>query len=58
MAGTWFQVSRVTGYRIQRRLEREAGVIANKYRQTNGRNRGKLNDKYLTVSILRTEPVI
>ena len=28
VAGTWFQVSRVTGYRIQRRLEREAGVIA------------------------------
>ena len=57
VARTWFQVSRVTGHRIQRRLEREAGVIANKYRQTKGRNRGKLNDQYLTVSILRTELV-
>ncbi len=51
----WFQVSRATGHRVQQRLEREAGVISNKYRQTKGRKKAQLNDKYLTVSILLHE---
>ena len=54
VAGTWFQVSRVTGYRIQRGLEREAEAIANNYRQTNGRNRGRLKVLYCKYSSYRT----
>ena len=54
---SWFRVSWETGYPIQGRLEREAGVMAYKYRQTKGRKRGQLNSKYLTLSILHNELV-
>jgi len=54
---SWFKVSRETGYRIQGRLEREAGVVASKYRQTKGRKRQQLNSKCLTLSILHSELV-
>lgn len=49
--GAWFRVSRETGFRIQRSLEREAGVVASKYRQTKGRKKEQLNSKFLTLSI-------
>jgi len=55
--GAWFKVSRETGHRIQGRLEREAGVIASKYRKIKGRKREQLNSKFLTLSILKTELV-
>ena len=54
---SWFRVSRETGYRIQGRLEREAGIVASKYRQTKGRKREQLNSKCLTLSILKPELV-
>ena len=54
---SWFRVSRETGYRIQGRLEREAGVVASKYRETKGRKREQLNSKCLTLSILHSELV-
>ena len=55
--GGWFKVSRETGFRIQGRLEREAGAVASKYRQTKGRKREQLNSKFLTLTILKTELV-
>ena len=42
---------------MQGRLEREAGVMAYKYRQNKGRKREQLNSKYLTLSILHSELV-
>lgn len=50
---SWFIVSRETGYRIQGRLEREAGIIAGKYTQTKGRKREQLNSKCLTLNIYK-----
>ena len=54
---SWLRVSRETGYCIQGRLEREAGVMACKYGQTKGRKKEQLDSKYLTLSILHNELV-
>ena len=57
--GQWFKVSRETGFRIQRRLRREASSVVSRYtgKKVGGRKRKELDSKNCTLSILERELV-